>query len=62
MSFNFHDQGFIPCDSYSRQLDRRVAMDEYPYGYEAGEPPAGHHNTQMVHKYKNEKEMRQKEL
>lgn len=44
MSFNFHDQGFDPCDSYSRQLDRRVAMDEYPYGYEGGEPPQGHAN------------------
>ena len=44
MSFNFQDQGFSPCDSYSRKLDRRVAMDEYPYGYEGEVPPAGHPN------------------
>ena len=44
MSFNFFDQGHIPEDSYSRQLDRRVARDEYPYGYDGGEPPQGHHN------------------
>ena len=34
MSFNFLDQGYNPEESYSRQLDRRVAMDEHPYGYE----------------------------
>lgn len=44
MSFNFLDQGFLPEDSYSRVLDRRVARDEYPYGYSGGEPPQGHHN------------------
>lgn len=44
MSFNFQDQGFSPTDSYSRILDRRVAMDEYPYGYEGEVPPAGHAN------------------
>jgi hypothetical protein len=44
MSFNFLDQGFDPSDSYSRKLDRRVAMDEYPYGYEGEVPPAGHKN------------------
>lgn len=44
MSFNFLDQGFLPEDSYSRMLDKRVAMDEYPYGYTGNEPPAGHAN------------------
>jgi len=44
MSFNSEDQRHIPSDSYSRVLDRRVAMDEYPYGYSEGEPPAGHYN------------------
>lgn len=44
MSFNKQDQGFDPCDSYSRLLDRRVAMDEYPYGYEGEVPPQGHPN------------------
>lgn len=44
MSFNFLDQGFIAEDSYSRILDRRVARDEYPYGYSDGEPPQGYHN------------------
>jgi len=44
MSFNFLDQQFMPSDSYSRELDRRVAMDEYPYGYEGEVPPQGHMN------------------
>lgn len=47
MTFNFYDQQYIPEDSYSRVLDRRVAMDEFPYGYSGGEPPQGHHNTAM---------------
>lgn len=44
MSFNFLDQGYMPEDSYSRILDRRVADQEYPYGYTSNEPPAGHPN------------------
>ena len=44
MSFSFLNQKFIPEDSYSRQLDKRVAADEYPYGYDGGEPPEGHRN------------------
>ena len=60
MSFNFYDQGFTPADSYSRCLDRQVAMDEYPYGYDANEPPAGHHNTKMVEQYKNPVRKREK--
>ena len=62
MSFNYHDEGFIPDDSYSRCLDRKVAMDEYPYGYSGDEPPAGHHNIEMVHRYKTDKEKREKAL
>lgn len=34
----------MPEDSYSRQLDKRVARDEFPYGYDDGEPPEGHRN------------------
>lgn len=44
MSFNFLDQAYVPEDSYSRLLDRRVADQEYPYGYVINEPPAGHPN------------------
>ena len=62
MSFNIRDQGFEPTDSYSRKLDRRVAMDEYPYGYEGEVPPAGYQNDAMVHHYTNAKEKAQKEL
>ena len=62
MSFNNHDQGFIPADSYSRQLDRRVAMDEHPYGYEGEVPPAGYQNKEMTHHYENAKEKKQRDL
>jgi hypothetical protein len=44
MSFSLFDQQFYPADSYSRQLDRRVAMSEYPYGYEGTTPPEGYQN------------------
>ncbi len=56
MSFNWLDQGFMPSDSYSRNLDRRVAMDEYPYGYIGDEPPAGYANQGIIDKaYENER-------
>lgn len=48
MSFNFLDQGYLPGESYSRKLDLRVAMDEYPYGYNGSEPPAGHENQGLI--------------
>lgn len=48
MSFNFLDQGLMPEESYSRKLDRRVALDEYPYGYDAQEPGAGHVNQGLI--------------
>jgi hypothetical protein len=48
MSFNWLDQEYSPCESYSRKLDRRVAADEYPYGYEAMEPAAGHVNQGII--------------
>ena len=48
MSFNALDQGYVPEDSYSRMLDRRVAMDEYPYGYIGDEPPAAHVNQGII--------------
>lgn len=55
MSFNFLDQGYFPEDSYSRQLDRRVADQEYPYGYTMNEPAAGHPNSMSdVHSYKDQ--------
>ena len=54
MSFSWFNQGFLPSDSYSRQLDKRVAADEFPYGYDAGEPPANHHNEGFLDEhYKN---------
>lgn len=54
MSFNFFDQGFLPETSYSRELDRRVAMDEYPYGYDGNEPPSAYVNQGIVDRaYKN---------
>lgn len=63
MSFNFFDQGFVPRDSYSRQLDRRVAMDEYPYGYEGEVPPQGFANGfgLVDDEYKNAKNEPQKQ-
>ena len=48
MSFNWFDQEISPEESYSRKLDRRVAMDEYPYGYDAMEPAAGHVNQGLI--------------
>ncbi len=55
MSFNFLDQGFVSSDSYSRNLDRRVAMDEHPYGYDGDEPPAFYSNQGLINEhYKNE--------
>jgi hypothetical protein len=55
MSFNFLDQGYFPEDSYSRQLDRRVAEQEYPYGYILHEPPAGHPNDRKdAYAYKDD--------
>lgn len=63
MSFNFYDQKFIPGESYSRRLDRRVAMDEYPYGYEGEVPPQGHANGMqglINDEYKNDPEVAQK--
>ena len=56
MSFNFLDQGFSPEDSYSRMLDKRVAMDEYPYGYIGDEPPSAFVNQGLVDRaYENPK-------
>jgi hypothetical protein len=54
MSFNILDQGFVPGESYSRNLDRRVAKDEYPYGYDSMEPCAGYVNQGLIdEKYGN---------
>lgn len=48
MSFNWLDQGVSPEESYSRKLDRRVAADEYPYGYDTQEPCAGYVNQGLI--------------
>lgn len=40
---SFHVLGSVD-NSYSRILDRRVYDQEMPYGYDYGEPPAGHNN------------------
>lgn len=40
MSFDVHMLGSIVPESYSRQLDERVAMQEMPYGYTTPPPPA----------------------
>lgn len=39
-SFTIHDLGSIVPESYSRQLDERVLMQEMPYGYTSEPPPA----------------------
>lgn len=43
MSFDIHSLGSLVPESYSRQLDERVAMQEMPYGY-VSEPPAADTN------------------
>lgn len=40
MSFDVHMMGSFVPESYSRQLDERVAMQEMPYGYQTPPPPA----------------------
>lgn len=40
MSFDVHMMGSLVPESYSRQLDERVAMQEMPYGYQMPPPPA----------------------
>jgi len=40
MSFDVHMLGSLVPESYSRQLDERVARQEMPYGYLAPPPPA----------------------
>lgn len=61
MSFNWLDQGVSPEESYSRKLDRRVAADEYPYGYDTQEPCAGYVNQGLINdNYGVQGEMSQK--
>lgn len=40
MSFSVHEMGSLVPESYSRQLDERVSIQEMPYGYVIGPPPA----------------------
>lgn len=39
MSYDWTHYG-VPPESYSRELDKRVADTEMPYGYEMSPPPA----------------------
>lgn len=60
MSFNWLDQNYLPEESYSRQLDRRVGKDEHPYGYEFGDMAAGHVNQGLIDdKYVDKSEVAQ---
>ena len=40
MSFDVHELGSLIPESYSRQLDERVARQEMPYGYTTNPPAA----------------------
>lgn len=40
MSFDVHQMSSLVPESYSRQLDERVAEQEMPYGYTNDPPPA----------------------
>lgn len=40
MNFDVHMMGSLVPESYSRQLDERVAHQEMPYGYSMSPPPA----------------------
>ena len=40
MSFDVHMLGSLVPESYSRELDERVLMQEMPYGYVTPPPPA----------------------
>ncbi len=40
MSFDVHMMGSLVPESYSRQIDERVARQEMPYGYTNEPPPA----------------------
>ncbi len=40
MTFDVHQLGSLVPESYSRQIDERVAHQEMPYGYTSEPPPA----------------------
>jgi hypothetical protein len=40
MSFDIHMLHPLVPESYSRQLDERVHIQEMPYGYQSSPPPA----------------------
>lgn len=40
MSFDIHMLGSLIPESYSREIDQSVFMQEMPYGYTAPPPPA----------------------
>lgn len=48
MEFNLYMVPTLVNDSYSRQLDRRVAASEMPYGYNESPPSAdtGDYNSE----------------
>lgn len=54
MSFEFHVMSPRVPDSYSRQLDNHVAMQEMPYGY-MGEPPPADTNDYNQRKLESKK-------
>lgn len=39
-SFSIHQVGSLVPESYSRQIDEQVSMQEMPYGYVTSPPPA----------------------
>jgi hypothetical protein len=44
MSFHFIETFTRVPESYSRELDERVAFEEMPYGYDFAPPPADTHD------------------
>lgn len=54
MSFDVHMLGSLVPESYSRQLDERVFMQEMPYGYTTEPPPAdtGEFNMERLNSHK----------
>jgi hypothetical protein len=39
-SFSIHQIGSLVPESYSREIDEQVSMQEMPYGYTTTPPPA----------------------
>lgn len=54
MGFEFHIFS-SPPQSYSRELDDRVAAQEMPYGYSNPPPPYDHENREAIEAYNSQK-------